>query len=273
MTFDDYLAARKHHLMCSIFWNDGWFESVAEFAGKFGIKRSEWLRAMLPATENETGPVRELLENFVHETINELFPSREACVEHYTQEVNHQRMMRGEIGDNLMYKYRALATSFIWPSLCTAAMQATLQLLISRGALDEIPDLECFWSSFRRFILLRHTWGHDVNEILRPAKTVLDYDVAAWIEGGMPKSPLSFRLSSPTVFEFSLTEESAKELAAALAVWPTTVKGLSKLIVRLRTEWQVRQSHICLGDEVTPEIVQASWTADSTRLALDAAPN
>ena len=80
LSFEDYITARKHHLMSSIFWNDSWFRLAVDYAAQFGVKRSQWLRAMLPAMEKETGALRKMLDDFVYETKHELFPTREACV-------------------------------------------------------------------------------------------------------------------------------------------------------------------------------------------------
>jgi hypothetical protein len=40
--------------------------------------------------------------------------------------------------------------------------------------------------------------------------------------------------------EFRLSEEGAREMEAALAVWTTHIKALSKLVTRIKVDWQVR---------------------------------
>jgi hypothetical protein len=46
---------------------------------------------------------------------------------------------------------------------------------------------------------------------------------------------LPYRLSEPVTFEFSLSQEGRNELAAALKVWTQTLKGLTKMVTRIRT--------------------------------------
>ena len=96
LSFDDYLEARKYALTFSIFWNNSWFEDAARFAGQFGVTPSQWMRATHAALQDVTGPIAELLDDFLHETRNELFPTREACVDFYSRDENWEQLLSGE---------------------------------------------------------------------------------------------------------------------------------------------------------------------------------
>lgn len=240
LPFEDYLIARKHHLMSSIFWNDSWFRLPVDYAAQFGIKRSEWLRALLPAMERESGALRKLLDDFVHETRHELFPTKEACFEFYSKPDNFEKLSRGEIGDNLMYKYRAIASFHLWPEVCRLAMDVTKALLVQRGAHNLIPSFDSFWADFHRYVENKHAHGRAVADIVAPVRAKLGYDFAAWVAAGAPKQPSAFALSTPENFEFHLTDEAVHELQAAFVTWTASLKGLSKLVTRIQTAWQVR---------------------------------
>jgi hypothetical protein len=241
MPFQDYLEARKYHLAVSVFWNDGWFEEVVRLVKTFGVRPSEWLDAMLLAMENARGPVRRFFADFVSETIHELFPTREACLEFYSADENFQRLLVGEIAENLLYKYRAVASFHIWPDICTSALDATKELLLARGAASEVADFERFWPHFRRFVELKHASGLTVADILAPAYAAMEYDIGRWLADGLPKDTTPYKLGRPTEFEFRLTEEGARELWKAFQVWTPSLKGLTKLVSRLRVSWQVRE--------------------------------
>ena len=88
LPFSDYITARKYHLNSSVFWNDSWFEAPLNFVRAFGIKASEWWESMLPAMEEGSPAVRKFLTDFVAETTNELFPSREECIRFYQEPEN-----------------------------------------------------------------------------------------------------------------------------------------------------------------------------------------
>ncbi len=63
-----------------------------------------------------------------------------------------RKLQRGEIGDNLMYRYRAIASFFLWEAVCEAAMNATRQLLEERGVPGKIRDFDTFWKDFHTYI-------------------------------------------------------------------------------------------------------------------------
>ena len=250
LPFEHYLEARKIALASVAFWHDNYFEEVIQFAESLGVKRSAWLDAILAEMENDTGTMRKFLDDFVAETRNELFPTREACVEFYSKEENFQRLLGGEIGDNLMHKYHAIASFHIWPDICRCAMDAAKKLLIAHGANEQIPDFEEFWTNLHRFVDLRHAHGHSTTAILTPARARTSYDIAAWLAAGSPKVPIPFKLRRPLQTEFKLSEESRKELAAALHVWTDHLKGLTKMVTRTRVEWQVRECHFVHSDSL-----------------------
>ena len=243
LSFDDYVETRRWHLVSSVFWNDSWFEDAVRFAQSFGVKRSEWFEAMLPALKGATGPVREFLDNFVGETVGELFPTREACRDFYNDDHNFRRLLNGDIGDNLMYKYRAIASFLIWPHICAAAMSATRRLVEERGASAQIPDFEMFWRDFCRYMRASHADGATEADIVSPVNVEMAYDIGRWVGDGMPVDTSPYKLSDPEVFEFSLSEQGARQLTAALQVWTPTLKGLTKMVTRVRMAWQVRESH------------------------------
>lgn len=240
LPFEDYITARKWHLVSSVFWNDGWFDPVVRFARAQGIKNSEWWACMLPALENGVPEVREFLDSFVAETKGELFPTREACVEHYSRDENFTRLVNGEIGDNLMYRYRAIASFHLWNEICDAAMNATRSLLVERGIDRKIAEFDLFWNDFSRYVRLLHASGRTEKEILCTSNATLHYDFPEWLQQSELTDPNDFRLVEPRDFQFQLTEDGRQGLEKALGVWTTHIKGLSKMVTRIKVAWQIR---------------------------------
>jgi radical SAM superfamily enzyme YgiQ (UPF0313 family) len=243
MSFDDYIEARKYHLVSSVFWNDSWFEDAVVFAQRFGIRRSQWFHAMLSALEDTPGPVRDFLDRFVGETKGELFLTEEDCRRFYSQESNFQRLLNGEIGDNLMYKYRAIASFHIWPHIAKAAMSATRRLVELCGAAKITPQFNQFWSDFEHYIRAKHADGCTEDKILSPVTVEMSYDIPRWISDGGPIIDVEdYRLLYPEEFEFALTDEGAQELRSALKIWTASLKGMTKMVTRIRMCWQVRHA-------------------------------
>jgi hypothetical protein len=188
-----------------------------------------------------TGPVAQFVAAFMRETLDELFPTREACTTFYADAGNFDRLLKGNVGDNLMYKYRAIASFFLWKDICELAMARTRSLLAERGAISAIEDFDGFWADLHQYIALKHAHGETVEEILAPAVATFRYDLDRWLTDGAPTAVALYQFDSPMTIEFRLTPEAEHELATALGVWTTTLRGLSKLVTRIQTAWQVRQ--------------------------------
>jgi hypothetical protein len=244
LPFEDYVTARKYHLTSSVFWNDSWFAAPLDFVRAFGIKASEWWEAMLAGMENGPRPVQDFLNGFVRETINELFPTRESCIEFYSREENFAALSRGEIGDNLMYKYRAIASFHLWSQICDTAMNVSRRLLEDRGVPENIPHFDEFWADFSTWVRLKHADGYTEHEILGSRHADLSYDFDKLVAEAGYTNPQRYRLAERSTFQFRLNEEAAHELDAALKVWTVELKGLTKMVTRIKVAWQVRD---CVG--------------------------
>jgi len=225
----------------SVFWNDSWFNDVVSIARTFGVSPSQWLDAILEAMESDAGPVGRLLQDFIRETRDELFDSPEQCHTFYSDPARFDQLCRGQIGDNLLYKYRAIASFFLWSDVCRLALNVTERLLRERGAAGRIADFDELWTDLSRFVEARHATGTAMEELTRPVVLTMRHDVPAWLAEGVPVETGRFRLNVPEPFVFRLSTEGARELEAALAVWTPRAIGLSKLITRIRHTAQVRE--------------------------------
>jgi len=240
LSFDDYLVARKHALASTIFQNNSWFEDAVVLIEHLGVKRSEWFTAVAEALQQTDGEVGELVRRFEDETRGELFDSAEALFSFYSQPENFERLEAGEIGDNLMYKYRANASFFVWPAVCAMGMAATRRLLEDRTLDTTLDDFGIFWTDLTRFVEAQHAHGTTPETILASARFDLRFDLPKWVESGRPADLGRFRLAAPTMFEASLPEESAREIRGLFDVWTTSLQGLTKGVTRIRAGAQVR---------------------------------
>jgi hypothetical protein len=247
LSFEDYITSRKYHLISSVFWNDSWFEDAFRVADQLGIARSKVFHALLEALESSLGKTRSFLDSFVYETTNELFPNPEELLAFYADPKNFENLLVGAVGDNLMYKYRALASFNIWPDICRLAMDTFGGLIRGHLTPDRLAGFTEFWEDFHAYVELKHAHGNDIDQVAAPASTELRYDIPAWIRDGYPLEFASYRLKDPVVSEFRLTEAGEKGLRAAFQVW--TTRGMSKLVTRIQMAWQVRECVLAVDIE------------------------
>lgn len=241
LSFDDYLVARKHALASTIFQNNSWLEDAVVLCEHLGLKRSEWFMAVAEGIQNADGEVGELVQRFEDETRGELFDTAEDLYAFYSQPEHFEQLEAGEIGDNLMYKYRANASFFVWPAVCATGMAATRRLLEDRALDTRIDDFHTFWTDLTRFVEAQHAHGTTPGTILAPVRFELRYDLPKWVAAGRPADPSPFKLERPTTFESSLPEESEREIRGLFDVWTTSLQGLTKGVTRIRAEAQLRE--------------------------------
>ena len=253
LPFDDYITCRQWHLVSSVFWNDGWFEDVVRYTRSVGISNSLWWDRMLPALQNGSPAVRQFLDDFVRETKEELFTTPEACVAHYSQDEHFARLRRGEVGDNLMYRYRAIASYFLWDDICDCAMAATRDLLVEQGVDQKLNGFDAFWRDFTTFVRLKHAAGIDREALLAPREALLHHDIPGWLSHEPLPPPQQHALPAAAMHTFALSADNRRELAAALATWTMHVKGLTKLVTRINVGWQVRDCTVQM-----PALAQAA---------------
>lgn len=250
LPFEDYVECRKHHVTFSVFWNDSWFRDVVAFAHELDIKPSTWLKAMLEAMEaQKSGPVRELLDGFVGETVGELFETRDACEAFYAHPDNFERLGRAEIGDNLMYKYRAKASFFAWHDICALALDTSRRMAIAAGAAERYADFDQLWRNFHAYVECKHAAGTSVDEVLRPVSATLHFDIPRWIADDFPRDTGAYRCAKPRVMNFRLSEEGSRELESAFRVWSSELTGLTKLVTRIRVTSQIRSAEFVAAQE------------------------
>ncbi len=241
LSFEDYITCRKHALCSVAFWRDDVFQDVTEFLGRLGAKRSDCWDAMYEELDRSTGAVQRYLEEFVAETKGELFETREACLDFYSREENFQRLLQGEVGDNLMHKYHALASFYLWPEVCLVGMSALRSVALANGGRERIEDFDRFWENLQEFLKLRHAHGRTEEEILSNSRGTFDYDISRWLAEGMPFGTRSYLLEQPAEMEFGLSNEGRAGLNAALQVWSANIKGLTKMVNRIQRAWLVRE--------------------------------
>jgi hypothetical protein len=121
------------------------------------------------------------------------------------------------------------------------AMAQTRALLERRGVPHSLPDFEAFWSDFHAYLELKHASGSTLEQVLAPASAQFQFDIQRWVTEGMPADVRPYRLGCPTSIQMMLSPEAREELASAFRVWTNSLKGLSKLVTRIQTAWQVRE--------------------------------
>ena len=108
MSFDDYLYLRGFALLTETLHNGRPFEELFRYALSLGVGRMGLLRRLYDNVPRAPQEVQNLVKMFLDETRDELWDSEEELIAHYQNEEEYGRLHRGEVGGNLIYKYKTL---------------------------------------------------------------------------------------------------------------------------------------------------------------------
>jgi radical SAM superfamily enzyme YgiQ (UPF0313 family) len=112
-SFEEYLDVRVFHLLLTIFYYEGNFEEAFEFARQRGVKAFDLVTQMQAMLEGAPPAFRQVIADFVRESREELFPSREECLAWARQ--HFEGLASGELGGNLLSKYSMIGRFYTLP--------------------------------------------------------------------------------------------------------------------------------------------------------------
>lgn len=133
-SYADYLEACRLRFFVSTFYDNGVFVGVTKLLKLLGLSVFEWLRDL--ADHPYEGAVEHLLTELMREVESELWEDREALRAHLRDRSTLQRYLSGELGSNLLFKYRALAYMHHVDEFCRAASRVAERQI--RGLGDDV---------------------------------------------------------------------------------------------------------------------------------------
>jgi hypothetical protein len=105
-SFEDYLDTRVFHLLITIFYYEGNFEEAFAFASDEGVQPFDLIMRLSQMLDRAPQGFRKVIDEFLKESKEELFDSREECVT--WAEANFAGLLDGSVGGNLLSKYSML---------------------------------------------------------------------------------------------------------------------------------------------------------------------
>jgi radical SAM superfamily enzyme YgiQ (UPF0313 family) len=188
MSFEDYIQCRGIALIWVIFTNTQ-FDIIRRHLNELGLSVYEFVHSAWQRISDGASALSPIYENYVQECKDELFNSPEEVYEFYSEDKNYRRLLMGDIGDNLIRKFRIeTIINYSVPSL--------------QFAYDVFEELACdnFDEESHSSVRAAREWAiasRDLGAILVDDKQLdkvqtltLDYDVATWYHEGMKARPL-----------------------------------------------------------------------------------
>jgi hypothetical protein len=236
LSFEDYLEARKYHLIINVFWNFTRFEGLLKIVRQFDITPWDWvIRIVSHIDTSNSSVIHSFCEAFLAETKTELFESENAVADFYNEPKNFESLNTGEVGDNLIYKYRTLALFYYWEELVNTAISVTISAIPTKYLDTSLKQILLEYG-----VAIKHSYVHGKSEkeILQDHEDEFSYDLVQWEENGFPIENIErYQYVEKAITVFKLSEQSKKNLEGTLKIWSFNPKSFSMFIRRIHNDW------------------------------------
>ena len=238
MSFEDYLFIRKFSLIVEIIFNNQIFDVFFRYAASEGLKNSEFINLALENIESAPKKLLKLFDEFNREAEEELWESEEEMVKYYKENENYQKLVKGEAGGNLMYKYKSLNMVEAMPE-----WMEYLTFILKKGIINKSSKLtkgDLRVKDHEINVLAEYhknkTWKflEDTKDETLIMKS--DYNFVSWLDSP-ETSPLSnFKANSQIEYFFDLTDRQKQEKKDMFRRYGTDFNALSKIVVRIKPQ-------------------------------------
>ncbi len=234
MSFADYLWIRGLSLFVEVLHNNRPFEAMMRYGIDLGLTRFQLIKRTYDLLGRAPMKVREVVRQFMEETQAELWDSEEALRTHYCKDENYAKLVNGEAGGNLIYKYKAISLAF-----ANRQWAEYLGMVLS-DEVDVIETSEARRAERRREIacLVEFT-THKLDGVLNvhgntaPREMASPYAVVAWLKNGEGKPLSAYALDQSITYRFEFVEEQVEAREDYFRRYGTEPSGLSKIVTRV----------------------------------------
>ncbi len=183
LSFEDYLFIRALALFAEALYNGKPFEEFFKYARIYKIQPADLLKILYDNILEAPKDVQNLVSDFIEETKSELWDTEEDLINFYKQEKNYEKLNRGEVGGNLIYKYKSKSLIKSGSSWIKFLEGQILKLVLSKQKDLISHDLiKSEISEIAQFCNLKINSLLDASANTDPVKGNFEFDILKWIE-------------------------------------------------------------------------------------------
>jgi len=235
MAFEDYVECRIMHLVITIFYNDVIFGTLLKAIRANGLSVFAWLeliREMLSSTDLEG-----LFKEFRIHTENELWENKSDLGTFIQKPGTIQRYVKGEIGFNLLYSFKARSLINHTASMVDIARCAAKRLWLDKSKgeseLGRFFDEVIHWDELRMSNIIR---GLDLEVTEK-----FNFDISSFIKTDRIEDLHSYAYEDPVNFSFTLTEHQKDYITRNLNIFGNNDAGVGRILSNSPMKQLLRQ--------------------------------
>ena len=236
LSFEDYLYIRVLALLVESLYNGKPFYEFFKFAKEIGVQPASILSILYDNISNSPKSIKKLIDEFVNETKNELWDSEENLVEYYKKDKNYLKLKNGEVGGNLIYKYKSkslVETGLDWIDYIEKQI---LKLVVDKQTnINSAKIIRSELSEIASFCRLKINALLNADIETKPVEGIFSYDILKWLSDEKANKRLSdYKFSSDgekLIFEFTKDQMTIRK--DIFKRYGTSINDISKIVTRI----------------------------------------
>ena len=262
LSFDDYLNVRVLALFVEALYNGKPFEEFFKYAKFYNIQSATLLQNLYDNISEAPKDVQEIVNGFLDETKSELWDTEKDLLDFYNNDENYKKLKRGEVGGNLLYKYKSQSLLESSSSLISFLQDQVLKEVVSKQKGIKSTDIiKSELKEIANFCRLKVNALLDANADDKPISGKFDYDILSWIEDeNKGLNDYKFKNNENLEIFFEFTEDQLRLRKDVFTRYGTDINAVSKIVtridslenhyrkVRLKNETSLRDIYKKVGD-------------------------
>jgi len=241
LPYEDYLSCRKMNFIVSLFYNDGVFSEIITLFVSEKISIWKWLCEIY--SNSYSTEFDELTTKFLNETKGELWTSRDDLISYLSKPGAINKYIDGELGNNLIFKYKAISLTTLFPDILKVAL-ASITDTLNKQAPNNIALFEVIEDilDFKRMQIDK------LFEEKCSGRYLFKYNIPHLSKLGVNNEidiP-SLKFSSPQTFKFEHSKEQQEIISSSISLFGSSVVGLSRILSRVYLKTLFREP-ICIS--------------------------
>ena len=242
MSFKDYLDLRQLALLVESVYNNQTFGAFFRYATTIGTSQSDFLFQIFNNMNKAPKKIIKIFNEFNKETQEELWDTKEEMIQYYQKDKNYQKLLKGDAGGNLIYKYKSMNLANAMPAWIEFLSSLLKDLAVEKNKKNLNNFLDQNKTAQKEIAMLasyhkNRTWKFlDSMSSKHNISMESDYDFLSWLKEPEPQPLRMYRLKNPIYYYFAYTETQLKERYDQFRRYGTDVNALSKIVTRIRVE-------------------------------------
>jgi len=235
MTFEDYLSCRHMNLIVETFINNRLFDEFFASLRAMGVSVFDCLLYMHQHEELYSQRIREIFNEFIHNTQSDLYDTRFEAEEFLLKPGTIERHLSGEIGKNELLEYRALL--FVELESISGLLLNTLNAYLDElGLLDEV--VQNYFAQLMRLIICRK---HDFRACEEIIEDEFDYDFELIDQSQFVVDPRTLVMCESSLrYRFFHSERQKRYIRNIMNTYEGTAGGFARAIQQTNMKMMYR---------------------------------